>query len=186
MVSGAKRTHKADMHGHLAFAVVQARKQDPAVQWSVAKWNKLSKDLHVQVSGVALSQTYSNFVTNDKAKFNKLLVMPAIKFAVTTLVETFNKNPALLQLMSDGFGGHARIAAVCSTNVDRERVGFATQQLARNVAVRKLGVANSILKTQQVLQACSASVCLGNGQDADERRTLDSLSQDLFNGEHAT
>jgi hypothetical protein len=40
-----------------------------------------------------------------------------MKFAVTTLVETFEKNPALLQLMSDGFGGHARIAAVCSTNV---------------------------------------------------------------------
>ena len=77
MVSGAKRTHKADMHGHLAFAVVQARKLDAAGKWSGAKWSKLSKDLHVQVSGVALSHAYSNFVTNEKAKVNKLLVMPA-------------------------------------------------------------------------------------------------------------
>jgi hypothetical protein len=78
MVSGVKRTQKADMYGHLAFTVVRARELDAAVRWSGAKWSKLSKDLHVQVSGVALSHAYSNFVTNENAKFNKLLVMPAI------------------------------------------------------------------------------------------------------------
>lgn len=171
------------MQCHIAWALAKARVDLGRVQAPPGFWVKVVKKLGLPITALQARKAHADIVRNSSRRFQELVELPDMKWAVTTVLSTFQNNPAVFQLLKAGFPGHVHVGAVSPKNAHLERFAFAACHVrgaVPNIPVRELG-SNDISTTEQVRTKVGASVVMGTARTAGQRRALDSLVQYLFN-----